>query len=133
MKALQEKRVFIVDDDPFWTRVLYKMLTELGFNDIISLRSGTECIDKLHLNPGLIFLDYQMEDMNGLEALEIIKDYFPGIGVVFCTAHEDLHVAVNAIKNGSFDYLLKMNATKKELANVLDSLSKAQIEPEKIY
>jgi CheY-like chemotaxis protein len=109
------------------------MLTELGFNDIISLRSGTECIDKLHLNPGLIFLDYQMEDMNGLEALEIIKDYFPGIGVVFCTAHEDLHVAVSAIKKGSFDYLLKMNATKKELTNVLNSLSMAQTETAKIY
>ena len=113
MKIQNIKRTFIVDDDPFWTAMLTQMLTDLGYENIVTFSNGKDCIDNLHLNPSLVFLDYQMEEMDGLEVLQQVKNYYPGIGVVFCTAHEDLSVAVNAMKFGSFDYLLKSNATKK--------------------
>ncbi len=120
------KRIFIVDDDPFWASMLSQMLSDLGYTNIFTFSNGTECLENLHLNPGLVFLDYQMEDMDGIKVLQKIKDYFPGIGVVFCTALEDLSVAVNAIKCGSFDYLLKSNATKRELENILNDMNISQ-------
>jgi DNA-binding NtrC family response regulator len=123
----EQQQIFIVDDDPFWSRVLTKILAELGYTNILCLDSATDCIDKMHYNPSVIFLDYQMEIMNGLEALEIIKNHYKSTGVVFCTAHENMQVAVDAIKGGSFDYLLKMNATKEEVANVLNNLFEAAI------
>jgi DNA-binding NtrC family response regulator len=118
------KRIFIVDDDPFWTAMLSQMLHDLGYEYIKEYSNGTECLDHLHLNPHLIFLDYQMgDDMNGLEVLQKVKDYYPGIGVVFCTALEDLSVAVNAISFGSFDYLLKSNANPKEVAEIVKKVN----------
>lgn len=133
MKAQNAKRTFIVDDDPFWTAMLTQMLNELGYSNIKTFTNGKDCIESLHLNPGLVFLDYQMEDLDGLEVLKQVKDYFPGIGVIFCTAHEDLKVAVNAMRYGSFDYLLKENANKRELVNILENLAESQLETNKIY
>lgn len=127
MKPQNNKRTFIVDDDPFWTAMLTQMLTELGYTNITTYENGTECLKNLHLNPSLVFLDYQMEDMDGIEVLQKIKDYYPGIGVVFCTALEDLSVAVNAMKHGSFDYLLKSNATQRELISILKDINEQQV------
>lgn len=122
MQHPELKRTFIVDDDPFWTAILTQLLNELGYTNIITFSNGTDCLNNLHLNPNLVFLDFQMEDMNGIEVLQKIKNYYPGIGVVFCTALEDLSIAVNAMKNGSFDYLLKSNANKKELKSILNEM-----------
>lgn len=127
MKNKNIKRTFIVDDDPFWTAMLNQLLTELGYENIVNFSNGKDCLENLHLNPNLVFLDYQMEDINGLEVLQKIKEYYPGIGVVFCTAIEDLSVAVNAMKQGSFDYMLKSNATKKELTSIIESLDRYQV------
>jgi DNA-binding NtrC family response regulator len=133
MKPQIVKRTFIVDDDPFWTSMLSQMLTDLGYTNIDLFSNGTECINNLGLTPSLIFLDYQMEDMDGLEVLKKIKDFNEGIGVVFCTAHEDLSVAVDAMKYGSFDYLLKSNATKKEVTSIIKNMGDSQVFSEKIY
>lgn len=133
MKKQNIKRTFIVDDDPFWTAILSEMLTDLGYNNIIAFSNGKDCIENLHLNPNLVFLDYQMEDMNGIEVLQKIKSYYPGIGVVFCTALEDLSVAVNAMKHGSFDYLLKSNANKKEVASIIEGMGDKQFFVDKVF
>ncbi len=133
MKKQNIKRTFIVDDDPFWTAMLTQMLTNLGYENIVTFSNGKDCVDNLHLNPNLVFLDYQMEDMDGLEVLQKVKSYYPGIGVVFCTAHEDLSVAVSAMKNGSFDYLLKSNATKKEVVSIIENMAEKQIFDVKVY
>lgn len=133
MKTQNIKRTFIVDDDPFWSAMLTQMLSELGYKNILTFNNGNDCIEHLHLNPKLIFLDYQMENMDGLEVLQKVKDYYPGIGVVFCTAYEDLSVAVNAMKIGSFDYLLKSNATKKEVASIINNMGEKQIFADKVF
>jgi DNA-binding NtrC family response regulator len=132
MKPQNVKRTFIVDDDPFWRSMLSQMLTDLGYTNIDLLSNGAECINNLNLAPNLIFLDYQMEDMDGLEVLKKIKEYNAEVGVVFCTAHEDLSVAVDAMKYGSFDYLLKSNATKKEVMSIIKNMGDSQVFSEKV-
>ena len=75
MKPQNVKRTFIVDDDPFWRSMLSQMLTDLGYTNIDLLSNGAECINNLNLAPNLIFLDYQMEDMDGLEVLAEVMAY----------------------------------------------------------
>lgn len=133
MKKQNIKRTFIVDDDPFWTAMLTQILNDLGYENIITFSNGKDCVDNLDMSPSLVFLDYQMEDMDGLEVLQKIKSHNPAIGVVFCTALEDLSVAVNAMKNGSFDYLLKSNATKKEVASIINDMGDNQVFADKVF
>lgn len=120
-----KKRIFLVDDDPFWTAMIYKILSDLDYTNTICFSNGSECLDYLHLNPALVFLDYQMDDMNGIEVLKRIKDHYPGIKVIFCTAYEDLSVAVDAMHYGSHDYLLKSNANIKEVNSIMESLTES--------
>ena len=116
------QRIFIVDDDPFWTALLRQLLTDLGYTDIHSFENGKACLDNLHLNPEFVFLDYQMDDIDGLEVLAKIKDYFEEIRVIFCTAYEDLGVAMNALGEGSSEYLLKANVSKEEIEVILHKI-----------
>ncbi|GMQ30606.1 response regulator [Algoriphagus confluentis] len=124
MRDLKNMRAFIVDDDPFWTAILQQLLEGLGFSKISTFESGEACLDHIHLNPGLIFLDYQMGNANGLDVLQQVKAYYPGIEVVFCTALEDLEVAISAIEFGSAEYLLKANATEQALADIIENFHK---------
>lgn len=126
MKDLKSLKTFIVDDDPFWTAILEQLLKDLGFANISTYESGEECLKHIHLNPGLVFLDYQMGQTDGLDVLQQVKAYYPGIEVIFCTALEDLEVALSAIEFGSAEYLLKSNATKKNILEILESFQKAQ-------
>lgn len=119
-------RIFLVDDDPFWTSILYKTLAKLGYQNITCFANGQDCVDSLHLNPDVIFLDYQMEDIDGIEVLRQVKAHIPGINVIFCTAHEDLSIAINAIELGSFDYLLKSTSSPKAVKSILLQMTEFQ-------
>lgn len=120
------ERIFLVDDDPIWTAIIYKTLTRIGYRNITCFSNGQDCIQSLHLNPTTIFLDYQMDDLNGIEVLEKVKAYSPNINVIFCTAHEDLSVAVNAIDLGSYDYLLKSHASPQAVILILSHMAEYQ-------
>jgi len=126
-------KVFIVDDDPFWVSLLNEMLVELGFDNIATFSQGTECINNLYQHPKLVFLDYQLEDSNGLRILQEIKKFDPHTCVIFCTAHLDVNVAVNAMKNGSADYLLKENATIGEVDKIIKTLHTRKAFADKIF
>jgi DNA-binding NtrC family response regulator len=121
MNQSNSKKYFIVDDDPFWTEMLSQLIKDISDANIITFTNGTDCVNNLHLDPSVVFLDYEMEDMNGIEVLQKIKESHPDVVVIFCTANEDLSVAVDALKYGSYDYLLKSNASKRELLRLLEN------------
>ncbi len=133
MKRQFNKQVFIVDDDPFWTAVLTQILTDIGFTNIRCFSNGTDCINNLSLNPNLVFLDYQMDDMDGIKVLQKIKAYNTEILVVFCTDHNVLRVAVNAMKNGSHDYILKSTSNGQALADNIKTFIDNLVFSEKVF
>ena len=122
MKNEKNEMIFIVDDEPMWIELLKELLESLGYTNIMTFESGTACLENIRENPDIVFLDYQMEDKDGLSTLKGIKDYYTGICVIFTTATEDIAVAVNAMKEGSFDFLLKLNVTKKEIKTLFKKI-----------
>ncbi len=120
MKA--NPRIFVVDDDPSWLEVLNRMLRKIGYDNIRSFTTGADCLQNLQQNPKVIFLDYQMDDMDGLQVLWEIKKYNPFTNVIFCTAHNNIELAVSAIKYGSAEFLLKENISIKKISDALESL-----------
>jgi len=116
------KKIFIVDDDPVVTAMLSKILRDIGFLDISVFSDGESCLTQLDQKPDIIFLDYQMEKMNGLEVLQELKKITAKSAVVFTTALEDLSIAMQSIAQGSVEFLLKRNITKKEVQKILDEI-----------
>jgi DNA-binding NarL/FixJ family response regulator len=134
MKTLNDKTTFIVDDDPFWRALLINVLIELNFSNIVAFSNGEECINNLHQHPHLVFLDYHMESMDGLEVLQKIKEHNPETAVVFCSANQEIAVVVHAMKNGSVDYLVKSDLSDKEkLKQIIRNIGNMPAFAEKVY
>ncbi len=94
-------------------------LSDIGYKEVVLFENGNECLEHLYLKPRIIFLDYELGEENGLHYLKEIKKYDEQIEVVFCTAHENLTIALDALKFGSLDYLLKTNVNANELKRIL--------------
>jgi len=116
--------VFIVEDDPIYMR-LVKYVFELNpdFN-IHVFTTGQECIDNLHLKPSIISLDFSLPDMKGDQVLEIIKNYNKDIGVIVLSGQQDIEVAVELLRNGAYDYIVKNEETKDRLMHSVRYLTK---------
>ncbi len=100
-------KILIVDDEPFNLDLLEQELTDRGYA-IERAANGGEALGKVHsFLPDLILLDYQMPDMNGLEVLKELRSRGNDIPVVMITAYGTIERAVQAMKEGAYDFIPK--------------------------
>ena len=99
--------ILIVDDDPDVQEVLKDRLESLGYRAVPALtgRQGLELLDKE--SPQMVFLDIELPDMNGLEALKAIRKRQNDVAVVIVTAYGTIERAVQAMKDGAYDFIQK--------------------------
>ena len=133
MNLKENAIIFIVDDDPFWSSLLEQLLVELGYHNIVKYKNGRDCLNNIHFRPSLVFLDYEMSDMNGLDVLNQINKKHPDSSVVLCSAHENIGIAVNAMKNGAFDFIVKSKCNLNKLADLIAEMNENQIFAEKVF
>lgn len=99
--------ILIVDDEASLRQTLARILQRAGF-DVTTAAAGKEAIQLLSQQTfDLVYLDIRMPDMNGLETLKIIHAKFAELPVILFTAQPDLNSAVEALRRGATDYLLK--------------------------
>lgn len=119
-------KFFIVDDDNFCAYVYEQYLKNMNYNDITYYNNGNDCIVNLNQNPDIIFLDHNMEDITGFEVLKKIKRYNPNIYVVMVSGQENIKTAVDALKYGAFDYIIKDNNVCDKMTEVIDKIIKVK-------
>jgi DNA-binding NtrC family response regulator len=122
METKTQFKFFIVDDDVFCANVYNQYLVNMNYNDITHYSNGIDCIDNLHQKPDIIFLDHNMEDINGFEVLKKIKRYDPNIYVVMISGQENIETAVDALKYGAFDYVIKGNDVYEKLELIISKI-----------
>jgi len=107
MSNTKKLKFFIVDDDPF-SRMLYNQhLLNMGYKNNVLLDNGIDCINKLELEPDIIFLDYDMQPINGLEVLKKVKESKNDIFILIISQHKDKQIVLDSFKHGAFDYIVK--------------------------
>jgi DNA-binding NtrC family response regulator len=117
-------RIFVVEDDPTYTKFLQYVL---GLNpdfEISTFNSGKSLIDNLSQKPNIITLDYTLPDMAGEDVLAEIKNIDPNIPVIIISAQEKIDTAVQLLKSGAFDYIIKDEETKDRLLNTINNARK---------
>ena len=99
--------VLIVDDERNYLLVLEEVLSEQGYRVVTAEggRRGLECIEENDLD--VIITDMKMPGMDGMEFMERAKLLLPDIPVIMMTAFGSVEKAVEAMRNGAFDYILK--------------------------
>jgi len=103
----KKNTILVVDDDPAHRTMLQTLLTGWGY--IISeADDGSRAIEKAQEQAfDLILMDIRMIKVSGLQALAEIKAFNPAIPVIIMTAYSSVETAVDALKNGAYDYLTK--------------------------
>lgn len=107
-------KIFLVDDDPVYRSIYAYYLKTLGYDNISQFTDGLQCVNNLVQSPDIILLDHDMGAMNGTETLKKIKRYNPDIFVIYLSGQDQLEVAVDALKYGAFDYIIKGSANEKQ-------------------
>lgn len=99
--------ILIIDDEPSLRQTLARILQRAGFDATTAetAASGMTLLDQHTFD--LVYLDIRMPDMSGLDALKLIHAKHPDLPVILFTAQPDLNSAVEALRRGATDYLLK--------------------------
>ncbi len=100
-------RILIADDNRMELIAISDNLKDYGFNTI-EATSGREAIAVFQKEqPPLVLMDLQMPGMNGIETMQEIKKINPDVPVIIITADGDIPTAVEAIKLGAYDFIIK--------------------------
>ena len=104
---MKADKILVVDDDPGHLTTLQTIIRSWGY-EVQTADDGTGAVERVKSGPvDLILMDVRMAEMNGLEALRRIKAYNPAIPVIIMTAYSSVESAVEALKTGAYDYLIK--------------------------
>jgi DNA-binding response OmpR family regulator len=100
-------RVLIVDDEKDFTELLSERLETRGFKTSIAF-DGNEAISRLkEENADVVLLDVMMPGKSGVETLKEIKNSWPITEVIMLTGHGTVETAIEGMKLGAYDYLIK--------------------------
>ena len=127
MKTL--KNIFIVDDDEMQSSMLQDYLSKYSTFNVHVFNSGEDCLKNMELNPDVVFLDYNFDKagkgaMNGVDILKEIKAVKPATEVVMFSGQDRIEVAVNTMKYGAFDYIVKSESAFHRAENVIFNIIK---------
>lgn len=122
MQNTQTMKLFLVDDDTFSLHLYHQNIRNLGYTDVTTFENGMECLNNLNLKPEVVFLDHNMDNLTGFEVLKKIKRIDPNIFVVMVSAQENMKTAVDALKYGAFDYIIKGDNELLKIENVLSRI-----------
>ena len=105
------ERVLIVDDDPSMRTALMESVRRLGY-DVQGAIDGTDAVDRVgRFKPWLVVTDLKMPRLGGLDLIKEIKSRSPQTLMVLMTAYGTVETAVEAMKYGASDYILKPFST----------------------
>ncbi len=119
-------KIYIVEDDPWYGEILAYHLSLNPDYKVYRFESGKECLANMSAKPDLVTIDFSLPDMQGDELFKKIRETNPNVPVIIISAQEEVSVAVNLLKIGVNDYLVKDEATKDLLWNSIVRIRETQ-------
>ncbi len=125
--------VLLVDDEAPFVEALAKRLEKRGVT-ISTAMSGPEALEKLKEKPNLdiVVLDVKMPGMDGIDTLKAIKAERPMVEVIMLTGHATVESAIEGMKLGALDYLMKPCEMEILLAKLQEAKAKKSRQEDKI-
>ncbi len=116
-KVKNNHKIFIVEDDTWYRNFLSYTLQLNPDYEVVSFENAKDCLNSLHQKPDLITIDYSLPGINGSDLIKKIKEIDDQIQLIVISGQEDINTAVNLLKLGVFDYIIKNEDTKTRLMN----------------
>lgn len=130
-----EPSVLLVDDEAAFLDAMARRLGKRGLT-VATAQSGQQALDELAdggpSKVDVVILDVKMPGMDGLEALARMKRLYPNVEVIMLTGHATVENAIEGMKGGAFDYLMKPCDLELLLAKVGEAVKKKRAHEAKI-
>jgi DNA-binding NtrC family response regulator len=111
--------IFIVEDDKFYGEYLKHNLSLNPDYGIRHFLTGKEFIENLHEKPDVVTLDYNLPDYNGAVVLKKIRQISPETQVIIVSGQKDISTALDLMKDGAYDYIVKDQDSRSRLWNTI--------------
>jgi len=129
---MEAMKIMLVDDEERFLTTTQKLLTKKGI-DVVTASSGAmalEILQQKYLH--VVILDVKMPGMDGNETLKEIKRQFPQVEVIMLTGHATVESAIDGLKSGATDYLVKPAEIDELIAKAREAFQKRLVLEEKI-
>ncbi len=129
MNTSEKFKIFLVDDDILYLKMLEIQFLEHANFEINTFTSGEECLNKMNQNPNLIILDYHLDGINkdaltGIQALDQIKAINSTIPIVMLSAQDKIDVAIECMHHKAHDYVVKSETAFMRLKHIINGICK---------
>ena len=131
MEEVRGGKILLVDDDPFIRVGIMKELEAEGY-EVITASTGEEVFEKdLLAGVSCVVTDLVMEDIDGIGLLQRVREADHRIGVIILTGYGDMNSAIEALRSGADDYLLKPVRTAELLLRIGSCIEKCSLRRER--
>ena len=129
---MEKMKMMLVDDEERFLSTTQKLLAKKGY-DVVTAPGGVEALEKIRIhNIHVVILDVKMPGMDGNATLKEIKRQFPLVEVIMLTGHASMESAIDGLKAGAIDYLMKPTDIDEIIHKAEEAFEKRQGLEEKI-
>lgn len=125
-------KVLLVDDEKEFVETLAERMETRGLK-VSRAYSGEECLERISEEKSdVVILDVLMPGKDGIETLKEIKQKYPLIEVIMLTGHGTIETAIDGLKLGAYDYLMKPTETADLVSKILRAYARKSEQEERI-
>ena len=114
--------IYVVEDDLWYGELLTHHLSLNPDNRVRRFERASDLIEAMADKPDVITLDYRLPDVKGDDLFRKVKAILPEVQVIVISAQEDVSTALNLLKEGVYDYLVKNEETRERLWNAVNNI-----------
>lgn len=120
--------MFVIDDDPVQTEMISDYLKERYIFELRTYETGEAAMNDIQtLKPEIVVLDYHLSSStanskNGIEVLQEIKKVSPTTKVIMFSAQDNINIALESMRNGAYDYIIKGETSFNKLETTVNRL-----------
>ena len=128
MANTEKRNMFLIDDEPIQNEMLKDYLSERFLYNITMFDNGEAALKKMGDDPEIVVLDYHLQSQsrdakNGVDILKAIKENHPDTQVIMLSGQDKIDVAVDSMRYGAYDYVVKGETAFARIENIINNAS----------
>lgn len=113
-------KVFLVEDDQITAKTLTESLIKETASEVSHFSTGHEFLEAIvNQQPDIVSLDYLLPDSSGADLFKKVKKLYPDVPVIMVSGQQDVSTAVNLLREGAYDYIVKDKNMRSRLVNLV--------------